>query len=40
MDTKGHEKFKPKFPLSTSLAGRKVQKVKLDRLNNESPIIW
>jgi hypothetical protein len=29
MDTKGHEKFKPKFRLSNNFAGRNVQNMKL-----------
>jgi hypothetical protein len=39
MDTKGHEKFKVKFPLSKNFAGRKVQTMKLDRPQTEPPII-
>jgi hypothetical protein len=38
MDTKGHEKFKSKFHLSKVFAGRKVQKMKLDWLQAETPL--
>jgi len=46
MGTKGHEKFKGKFRLPTSLAGRRVQNMKsggqhtkTDRLNNPSDAV-
>jgi hypothetical protein len=39
MDTKGHKKFKRKFPLSKDFAGRKVWKMKFDTLQTEAHVI-
>jgi hypothetical protein len=40
MDTKRHEKFKPKFRLPGNLAGRNVQTMKLDNLQSELSFNW